>query len=299
MDFFGIIELVKKSISENKIQEAFNHLETLLSTLNLEELEDELVLIRSMYNSLKKEMRLGQISYSDFSQTSNRINKSVIGLLNEIKKVDTFDEIVSTTKQRTASLGKRAKLVYEIIKGQVIRQKAINSSFSIPNRDIEDSIWQNWPENRDFHWELRQERIWLGKHLEGQYGKLILMPFKETTYKKDTPKYALIRLRLLYEFITTNKDKIDIVTITEEEVFKVNNLTIIGSTFYIESNTRIDDGWGNNTISTKEVMEKIYEFDQEFEKLLEIKGLDLFSSKNQALEEIKQEIEKLERRIRT
>lgn len=302
MNLSDKIQLIKKHLSDDNQKGVFENLSRLIAEIKDNEFEGDLILLQSMYNSFEKEKRVNIISSSEYIQGMNKIKFSLLAITNDIEsKYSNEKELeinlfVETAKEMAISLGKKAKLIYEIKGGQVIRQKSINSTFSLPNRSLNDPIWKKWI--KDYHFELQQERFWIGKHLQDQYAKLIIMPFKETDYKIKNPEYAITRLRILKDFIESNKDRIDIVTITDKEI-ETKSLAIIGESFYAESKTRDkqNKNWTNISFSSKNVLKKIEMFDEEFYEILNKKRLDIFSSREKSIKDINKEIKRLKDRI--
>jgi len=291
------LDEIRDFLGKNKIEEVFKSLEILIDRLNDKEIKDSFILIKNKYNSIKNEHLGFRIKYEDAAIFYSKIFNSLLELISKIENDHSpnkasFNEIHDQIDKRAIALADKARFFFNHYGSQIIRQKAINSSFSLPNRDEKDSIWEGWL--KPFPLELGKERFWLEKHIQSQYVKLIIMPFAKMKYKVEATKYAATRLKILFDFISSNKDKVDIVTITEDNPAEFKNLTIIGNYFYAESGNRQNDSWLDTSISTKDVDLKIKEFDSEFNVLLNKKGLDIFSAREKALEEIRSEIIRLD-----
>lgn len=289
-----IIELLRKS----KIEESLEVFLELSREIEDRETEKTLLLLNSQLERLRTRSRHYLITYEEYDVHTNRLIENLLDLLDEKypNKNTTFQEAFeASTKDRTIQLASRSREIFKMYGGQIVRQKAINSSFSIPNREIRDSVWKKWI--RDYHEELRAERFWLEKHVKVEYGKLIISPKEETDYKIEAPEYAMLRLMILREFINSNSENLDVVSVPKGMKIMNENLTIIGEMFYAQAISREKDSWENTYFKNRKVKERIEKFDEEFEELLNRKGLNVFSSKENTLREIDEEISNLRKRI--
>ena len=228
-------------------------------------LKNELAVQFANLKLLQKKDRLGLIETKDLFAGHNRITYIPETLAEEFQSFDLKTIYEKSTEGRTFQLGEKSKLIFKNRGPQVVRQKANFSSFSIPNRPEGDRIWEYWIKERSYHKDLRYERYWLDKHLKGAYGKLILQPSAKTTHSSQYPKYHLLRMLILKEFIECNKDQLDIVLIPDDIKIE-NNLTILGMAFYAEAKGRDSGGWEDTKFSFEEVETKVKEFDREFNK---------------------------------
>jgi len=177
----------------------------------------------------------------------------------------------------------------------IIRQKGGFSSFSIPNRRIEELIWkirQGYLErDSEYHEFQREERIWLERIAKEGYCKLIVSPNLELVERGAAATAS--RIRTLIEFIDANKDIVDV--ISNDSVSKIN-LLIVGDGFKCETvegdsilgykNTIFE--WGADKIEKTQ-----QDFDREFDDLLNQDGLDTYSAKEKAPHDLHKALEKL------
>lgn len=280
----------------NELIEKGEFREALILSRNLaEERKDknslkELTLLLARHEELLKEVRNNVISNENRWIEKAKLYQSLVEILEKIAETPFYDKrkllnlIEKTHSKRTEIIANESKELFEIYGGGVIRQRAVYSSFSIPNRGENEFVWRNLAsKHKD---QLKNERLWLERHVLNKYCKLIIKPMAVSRLRSKNPKELLVRLQILDEFLKTNLANVDVVTIPEKVLYGRKHLTIVGNWFFAESNDPRSKGWENTSISSKEVDLKIKEFDSEFDQLLERKGISVFDAKQEALSEI-------------
>jgi len=92
---FDKINLIKDLIAKNEVDSAFDSTKELLTSQKskgVKSLLEEFIIIKSRYNSLKKSKRIRVITHEEYSIEYNRIKLDLIGLLNEIEKLEDSDK---------------------------------------------------------------------------------------------------------------------------------------------------------------------------------------------------------------
>lgn len=77
---------VNDLIAGGKAEEALNTLHTWATEHNQDTLKDDVILLKSRWAGLKRQERLGMISFSDANIENNKIVNSIIGLSNSIEE---------------------------------------------------------------------------------------------------------------------------------------------------------------------------------------------------------------------
>jgi hypothetical protein len=169
----------------------------------------------------------------------------------------------------------------------IVRQKGGLSSFHIPNRHINHPEWgKRYGGKRDEpdHNRLkRQERIALEKHTRGKGCKLMINPY--LTYEYWGPEARLSRLRNLIEFLVSMDDKTCAVAI-HPSMTASEGVTILGDWFYAESvASEIGRGYRQTIFSrhAPTILNRIENFDEEFEELLRGAGVREDESRRAAI----------------
>jgi hypothetical protein len=176
-------------------------------------------------------------------------------------------------EERTELLARYADLAVELARGEYsfLRQSGALSSFCIPDRDLDDSIWKERDGNQlrsDYYHSLqREERLALERHARASGCKLIIFPSIEFT--KLGPCVKRTRLSTLIEFLEKMPD--DKVEVAISDFDTKGNLTIIGDWFLAESMLPGPGGYRQTIFKwhAPTVFEQIRQFDQQFAALRE------------------------------
>lgn len=78
--------IVNDLIASGKAEEALNTLQTWATDHNQDSLKNDVILLKSRWAGLKRQERLGMISFSDANIENNKIVNSIIGLSNSIEE---------------------------------------------------------------------------------------------------------------------------------------------------------------------------------------------------------------------
>lgn len=326
------IDYIKRGETKKAIDLAQLTLNSSASS-ELEELRDNIILFQARYSAFKKEKNEGTISHDQYTIEKNKLNRlaleTIRDLENKAKNIpqlklglsitETKEEgkepevkIQKSPKAETAP--RRTELIVQNLKVLIdsqylglVREKSNLSTFSIPNRDLDNPIWNHIKfrddKEKTYTQMLSAQRYWLEKHALDQSCKLIVH-LEDGLVHKST-EHGLYRLKTLLEFLITHRDRIDIVNVprswseNNEEGFE--NLLIVGhskrlvySFFAHSQSATSSEGITNTYISPEsaEVAEQIQRFDAEFNSILEHLNLDIYQAKNQV-------IKWLEKKIRT
>jgi hypothetical protein len=183
----------------------------------------------------------------------------------------------------------------------VVRQKGGLSSFHIPVETIRHPVWQQryGKVNRSYeHCRLqRGERLALSKHAEIAGCKLIINPALKFKQYHDTAR--LVRLQCLSRFLEgMSSDRCQVAT--SENMEHSESVTILGTWFAAESvHAELGKGYRQTTFTrhAPTIMEKIANFDAEFDELLSRHNGSRTDSRREALVVLEQEIAALQRKI--
>jgi hypothetical protein len=258
--------------------------------------QEELVNMSSRYYRVDHEYLKNTIRRDDYEIEINRIIGSVMNLSGRIedliRKESPGSGKAESGIERTKLIGKYCEMVYLSNKPEIVRQIGGFSSFSIPDRDLGERIWKIRkgivPRSKEYHRLQRNERVWLERIVKNSYCKLVVFP----NLKLDRGNAATIsRIKTLIEFIESNKEIVDVVTIEKHEVIEKENLLIVGNRFYCDSRQADSTSGYKNTVFDwdEELVKKQVElFDEKFDKLL--KGMDTFDAREKALQDLKKAI---------
>lgn len=78
---------VNDLIASGKAEEALNTLQAWAKDHNQDAIKDDVILLKSRWSSLKRQERLGMISFSEANIENNKIVNSIIGLSNSIEEL--------------------------------------------------------------------------------------------------------------------------------------------------------------------------------------------------------------------
>lgn len=211
-----------------------------------------------------------------------------------------------SNKIKADNPNQRTELIVEKLKSLalegnfgLIRESGNLSTFSLPNRPIINPAWTKikyeHDDNRKLANLLRKQRYWLEKHALNESCKIMIHLEYGIGFKNKV--HALYRMKTLLEFIKTYRDKVDIVSVppsysieTNEEFENIlisNNEQNLGLGFFAYSK-RADSS--KNLITTEissdsnALKQKILEFDEKFDKVLEYQELDIYTAREHVIE---------------
>jgi hypothetical protein len=176
----------------------------------------------------------------------------------------------------------------------IVRQKGALSSFHIPTETIGHKIWRRRYgviiPSEDHCRQQRQERLALQRHAEAAGCKLIINP--GLLYQKYGSNARLCRLESLLKFLMEMNDSNCWVAIQEGMDPRVS-VTILGNWFAAESVAGSGGRGFKQTIFTRHapaIMEKICNFDTEFNELLNTVNVRNVDSRQWAINIIRNKI---------
>jgi hypothetical protein len=243
----------------------------------------------------------------DFRELQDKLSSKNIEKLVESYKDNSFPlyHCAELTEDRAIMMAKYANDVLQlkpVLKGEAygcVRQKGGLSSFHIPDNLISHPIWDQryGPLKRSkFHYRLqREERLALERHARVGGCRLIINPY--LTYDEYGTSARISRLNSLLMFLETMpNDKVQ-VAINEKSLNE--SVTIVGDWFAAQA-VSAEQGQGyQQTIFTRHapsISKKIEEFDQEFKELLKEWNWKPESSREVAINKIKEIIADIEKK---
>jgi hypothetical protein len=300
------IKEIKNLLSANRIQDALAILEWIIRDMPIEdckEYEQSLVLLKNEYRRYQNDL-INNVLYADQQNIErNKIVFRILGLLYQIEvsnpKFFRISEEVEEGIERTRKIAEYARLIYYQGGQEIIRQKGGFSSFSIPNREVAEQIWETRKgsihRSDTYHHYQKEERVWLEKIAKNTYCKIIIFP---NLILNRGQMATQSRIKTLVEFIESNKDIVDVVTLNDEKQNEQENLLIVGNSFYCESQKADSESGYKDSIfefDEQAIGQKIKAFDDEFNKLLD--GKDTYQSREKALDELKKALNDEEQAI--
>lgn len=298
------IILIQDLIAKNKTGDAIIEFKKIASKKDVID-SDIFVLMEAEFNILKNNHFKGTIIDEDFTRGNLRISSKLLELIGEFTKTAVKNstterkekEIIIDPVSRQERLGYFAKQLYEEGQYGVIRQKAVLSSFAIPNREPSDFLWRERDEikirGNNHYSSSYSERRWFENHVLKTYGKLIIQPSLAMDIAKRRGKNAgLLRLKCLLEFLQSNKDKVDVVI---SDNLKKENQIIVGNWFFSSANKPTDFGFEDTAFEwQKDLVEvQIEKFEFEFNHLIKSKGFDVYDAKDDAIIQIQKLIKEI------
>lgn len=199
-------------------------------------------------------------------------------------------EVAEWPETRTQKMVDYTKRIADLDGDGCVRQRAVMSSFCIPDRDIHDPIWdmQDAQPPRSLYYRhlLREERRSLERHARSCGVYLIIDPSIETVHLSEDAKEA--RLRTLLSFLQSMPDEKAHVVISQRA--RRGNLTIVGDWFVAESRVPRPGGFEQTVFSrhAPTALRAVRRFDQDFEELSGESGLAPDESRQAAIAWIKQ-----------
>jgi hypothetical protein len=228
--------------------------------------------------------------FADFSQQIAALDLEQLVLGGE-KEVFSNFELSDWAENRTDLLVKNANRVIELGYHGRVRQRASLSSFSIPDKDITQSIWNQReggvPRSPYYRDLLRRERRALEAHARAAGCDLIIDP--EFCLERNGSEATQARLRILMQFLESPTGADARVALSSQA--RSGNLTLIGDWFSAESvSPRAGEGHRQTVFSwhAPSVLRTLRQFDEEFNDVLGEAGLQPADSRAAAVERIKE-----------
>lgn len=200
-------------------------------------------------------------------------------------------EISDWAENRTDLLVKNAKRVIELGAYGRVRQRASLSSFSIPDKDISNPIWdqrEGSVKRSPFHRSLlREERRVLEAHASAAGCDLIIDP--EFCLERNGEEATRSRLRILLQFLESPAAEKTRAALSAQA--RNGNLTIVGDWFSAESvSPRPGEGHRQTVFNwhAPSVLRTLKSFDEAFTESLAENNLAPECSRQYAVERIKE-----------
>lgn len=208
--------------------------------------------------------------FSDFQEKISAVNLEQL-VLGSHKEAFCNYEISDWAENRTDLLVKNAKRVIELGEYGRLRQRASLSSFSIPDKEISNSIWDQRegsvirsPFYRNL---LREERRVLEAHANEAGCVLIIDP--EFCLERNGKEATQCRLKILLQFLESQAGRKTQVALSSQA--RNGNLTIVGDWFSAESvSPRPGEGHRQTVFNwhAPSVLHTLHTFDEAFEECL-------------------------------
>lgn len=204
-------------------------------------------------------------------------------------------EISDWAENRTQLLVNNANRVIELGYHGRVRQRASLSSFSIPDKDPANPIWnlrEGLVQRSPYHRELlRQERRALEAHAAVAGCDLIIDP--EFCLERNGKEATQTRLRLLLQFLESPTGEKTCVALSPQA--RGGNLTLVGDWFSAESvSPRAGEGHRQTVFNwhAPGVLRTLRAFDEEFNEILGETSLQPQESRLAAMQRIREQITK-------
>lgn len=201
-------------------------------------------------------------------------------------------------EQRATILAQYANRVLELGAYGRIRQSGGFSSFCLPDKSVSHPGWPRregrFPRSAAYRRLLREERRTLEQHARQSGCDLII---DLLSYQDHEPDARKARLTTLLEFLECMSD--DKARVVIKRTPEIGNLLILGDWFAAESMARARDpgaGFVQTVFTTHAptVLDRLREFDEEFQELLADEGIQSQASRQVAIESIRVELAKSE-----
>jgi hypothetical protein len=197
-------------------------------------------------------------------------------------------EVADYPEERTEMMSRFANRVKDLGSSVHVRQRGTLSSFSIPNRVLNDPVWDLRGDSSHYYRKhLRNERAALEQHARQSGCSLILDLEFASSKIKDNPKRMNARLSTLMEFLESMPDEKIQVAITGRA--QEGNLTILGDWFVAESQApRPGEGYRQTVFSwhAPTVLKELRRFDEEMEEYHRQSELEPNTSRKAAIAKI-------------
>jgi len=213
----------------------------------------------------------------------------------DLERLGITTHLAEFSEERTKLLVRYAN---ETARPAAVRQRAIFSSFSLPDLPPSHRAWNSieLPERRSkyFRTLLRDERRVLEEHARIGGCSLILNPFVDFTVVGSRVHRA--QLEILRDFLTSMPE--DMIRVAFINGGFLGNLTIIGDWFGARALPPQPGAEYRQTVFSQHastVFRWLRDFDQELEDCLQASGIEAQGSRDHALKRIDERLKKLPR----
>jgi ubiquinone/menaquinone biosynthesis C-methylase UbiE len=202
-------------------------------------------------------------------------------------------KVADWAETRAEMIARDANRVIDLGKYGLVRHRGSMTSFSLPDKDINDPIWMRregtHPQSFYFRHLLREERRALERHARVEGCTLIVDPTVETLNQLG-PDARRARLEILLEFLESFADDKKVRIIISSRAGG-GSLIIVGDWFVAESLVRRPTQGYRQTVFSSHaptVLRAFRRFDDEFNELCKSSGLEPDDSRRAAVEKIKE-----------
>ncbi|MFH1198526.1 MAG: toll/interleukin-1 receptor domain-containing protein [bacterium] len=193
-------------------------------------------------------------------------------------------------EDRAKLMSEYADDVYSLGICDVVRQKGALSSFHIPTEVTDNPVWMRrygpFKQSEEHYRLQRKERFSLQRHVDSAGCKLIINPGLK--YEKYGTDARICRLESLLKFLNEMEDDQCWIAIKDGMDPRIS-VTILGNWFAAESLAGFEGAGYRQTIFTRHaptIIEKLSEFDAEFDELLKKAKVKKEDSRRWAIEMI-------------
>ena len=231
----------------------------------------------------------------DFSNFKEEISKQNLEQLVSGSHNQAFSNFIISdfAEKRTDLLVKNAQLVIDLGARGRVRQRALLSSFSIPDRDIENPIWNQCEgelkRNQYYRSLLRGERRVLEVHASEAGCDLLIDPEFCLERNENEKEATQNRLRILLQFLESPAGENTRVVLSPQA--RKGNLTIVGDWFSAESVSRKRGESNRQTVfnwHAPSVLYTLRKFDEEYMECLNESKIPPELSQQYAVNRIKE-----------
>jgi hypothetical protein len=205
-------------------------------------------------------------------------------------------DVADWPETRAELMGQNIQWVTDLGVCGRVRHRAASTTFSIPDREINDPIWKardgfydGTPPRSDYFYHLQlEERRALERHAR-QCGCSLMMGDPEIIGESRGPMGRRVRLESLLEFFDRmTDDSLRIIFLPQRET---GNIVMVGDYFVAESVVGRTGGWLQTVFNSHPptVLQRVRKFDQEFEELYPRYG----KSRPDAINEIRRVLDTL------
>jgi hypothetical protein len=211
----------------------------------------------------------------------------------ELERLGITTHLAEFSEERTRLLFRYAK---ETSPPAAVRQRAIFSSFSLPDAPPDHKLWDSLelPERRSryFRTLLRDERRILEEHARIAGCSLVLSPFVD--FSTVGARVHRSQLEILRDFLTSMPE--DMIRVAFVDARFLGNLTIIGDWFGAKALPPQPGAEYRQTVfchHASTVLRWLHDFDHELEDSLHANGIEVCESRDYAVNRIDDRLMKL------
>jgi hypothetical protein len=198
-------------------------------------------------------------------------------------------DVADLRQMRARMIADSARQVMDMGGPGIVRQKGTLTTFSIPDKPVNNKIWtQQYPDIDAYTKQLyRLERKVLENHASQAGARLVIYPSVTPQGSKPDPKRAL-RVEVLLEFLASPAGQKTEVVFSKQAVG--GNLLILGNWFAARSmSPRPEEGYRHTVFDwhAPTVQKALRDFDDGFDDILVSQGLKREDSRELAIRRIK------------